>query len=106
MRRFVAYIMIFSFVIAIFDVVDIYDLQHDDGSTIFSTQNPHADNSTPDSLDDQGIEYTTVHNLFLPTVLRVCIVHRTTIKVVLPIKLTYFYHHIPGLTQRPPRILA
>lgn len=102
MRKFVAYIMVFSFIVAIFDVVDIYDLRHQDGTTIFSTHNPHADNA-PDSLDDQGLEYTIVHNLFLPSVFQVCQVKRTIIKAPLIFsKNNFFYHHIPGLTNRPP----
>jgi len=106
MRKFVAYIMVFSFIVAIFDVVDIYDLRHQDGTTIFSTQNPYADNA-PDSLDDQGLEYTIVHNLFLPSVLQVCNVKRTILKApLIHTKTDFFYNHIPGLTQHPPRILA
>lgn len=104
MRKFVAYIMIFSFLVAIFDVVDIHDLRTEDGVTLFSTQNPHADNNTPDSLDDQGLEYTIVHNLFLPSVFQVCQVKRTIIKTpILFTKTAFFYNHIPGLNKRPPK---
>jgi len=96
-----AYIMILSFAVAIFDVVDIHDLSHEDGTTIFSTQNPHADNTT-DSLDDQGVEYTTVHNLFLPTVFQVCIVKRTLLTVSPYNKQVFFYNHTPNHSNRPP----
>ena len=102
MRKFIAGIMIFSFVIAIFDVEDIYDLRHDDGTMLFSTNNPHADNA-PDSLDDQGLEYTTVHDLFLPSILKVCLVKRIVLTGLAPqTSNTFFYNHIPAQEHRPP----
>lgn len=95
--------MIACFIISIFDVVDIHDICNEDGTQIFSTSNPHADNSH-DSLGDNNFQYTTVENFFLPPFPQLYNIRRTLLDSLKPtLKSVFFYNYYPGNNNHPPK---
>ena len=105
MRKLITCFMIATFIISIFDVVDIYDLCHEDGTQIFLTSNPHADNHR-DSLGDKNFQYTTVENFFLPAFPHICNIKRTLLSGLAPDpKPVFFYNYSPGSNNRPPKFI-
>ncbi len=102
MRKFITYIMIVAFAISIFDILDTRELCFDDGTPIFSTDNPYADNEY-DGLDDDGFQYTTVANFILPACPQLLAVKRALLPELAPNTIKTFYvSFIPLNASRPP----
>lgn len=95
--------MVISFVISIFDIIDMQEFTHLNGSEIFSTTNPHTDNED-DSLASIGISYTTISNIILPESMPSCEIERTQLKALAPqSKLCHFYIYTPKSINHPPK---
>ncbi len=104
MRKFIAILMIITFTTSIFDILDANELCLDNGKQIFSTTNPHADNEY-DGLDDNGFQYTTVENFFLPYFPQIYKEKRILQHKISAIRTShFFYNYIPANNEQPPRV--
>lgn len=94
--------MIISFVISIFDITDVSEVCLADNTPLFSTSNPNADNPH-DSLTDNGFQYTTVENFFLPAFPRLCNIKRTLLhELEAEEHPVFFYNFNPPNNGHPP----
>lgn len=97
--------MIITFAASIFDIIDVRDFCCADGTQIFSTDNPNADNEH-NSLEDSGITYTVISNFIIPDCFQTCNIERTLLSgLSADTAESFFYTYLPKNLNHPPKVL-